>query len=196
MTATDDDLIRAIAVGDVAAFEELYRRHVQRVLGFCVRRCRDAHEVSELCASVFLAVWEKAASFDPDRGDVGAWMNGIAANRLVDLRRGEQRQVALRERLVERRVLDTDDVERLTEQIDAARAAEPVAAVVQSLPTAQQEVIALVGVDGLSAAEAAQELGSTPTAVRMRLSRARRNVRSLLGLESAVNIDDSPEVLQ
>ncbi|HQF93503.1 MAG TPA: sigma factor-like helix-turn-helix DNA-binding protein, partial [Microthrixaceae bacterium] len=41
--------------------------------------------------------------------------------------------------------------------------------------------LALVAVDGLTATEAAERLGASPTAVRMRLSRARRTVRGRLG---------------
>jgi RNA polymerase sigma-70 factor (ECF subfamily) len=193
---TDTELIQRVATGDTAAFEDLYRRHVDHVVSYAVRRCRDAHEVSELCAAVFLAAWERASTFDAERGDVGGWLTGIAANRFVDLRRRDRRQQALRERLLERRVLEPNDIERLTERIDAARAADDVIGAVRSLPEAQRDVVSLVAVDGLTSAEAADRLGSTPTAVRMRLSRARRSVQELLGADVAGYHEESPEVLR
>lgn len=187
MNDDDSELIARIATGDEEAFEAFYRRHVDAVVAGAVRRCRDAHEVTELCAAVFLAVWQRAATFDAGRGEVGAWLYGIATHRLIDLRRGDRRRTALAARLIERRVLDGDDIERLTERIDAERDAGNVIGVVRDLPEPQREALSLVAVDGLTATEAAEQLGSTPTAVRMRLSRARRTVRARLADEATTS---------
>lgn len=188
MTDADPELIARIAAGDEGAFETFYRRHVDAVVAIAVRRCRDAHEVSELCAAVFLAVWQRAATFDTDRGEAGAWLHGIATHRLIDLRRSDRRRSALAARLIERRVLDGDDIERLTERIDAERDIDGVIDAVRALPEPQREVLSLVGVDGLTATEAAEQLGSTPAAVRMRLSRARRAVRGQLDDEATTTL--------
>ncbi|MFN8049827.1 MAG: RNA polymerase sigma factor [Acidimicrobiales bacterium] len=177
---TDHELIGRIAERDQTAFETFYRRHVGSIVALGTRRCRDAHEVSELCALVFLAVWERAAAYDPARGDARSWLFGIASNRFVDLRRGDRRRTALAARLIERRVLEPNDIDRLTDAIDAARAAGDVVAAVRELPDAQRQALTMVAVDGLSAVEAARELDTTPTAVRMRLSRARRTVRQTI----------------
>ena len=78
-------------------------------------------------------------------------------------------------------MLDGDDIERLTERIDAERDADTVIDAIRALPGPQRDALALVAVDGLTATEAAERLGASPTAVRMRLSRARRTVRGRLG---------------
>jgi len=64
----DGDLVTRIAAGDAEAFGVSYRRHFAAVVRMAVRRCRDTHEVSELCAVVFIAVFEKASTFDRSRG--------------------------------------------------------------------------------------------------------------------------------
>lgn len=177
MRVSDSTLVESIADRDVAAFEEFYRRHVGHVVDYGTRRCRDPHEVAELCAAVFLAVWERGGTFDAGRGEPRAWITGIAGNKLADLRRRDQRHEALSARLLERRVLDDDDYERLAERMEAARSVGDLNEAIDGLPDAQREVLSLGAVDGLTASEAASRLGTTPTAVRMRLSRARRSLR-------------------
>lgn len=194
MNDDDPDLIAAIAAGDEAAFERFYRRHVDAVITYGVRRCRDAHEVSELAAAVFLSVWRSAGSFDASRGSASAWLNGIASNRLIDLRRGDQRRDALAARLIERRVLEPDDIDRLTERIDAERSARAVVSAVSDLPDTQREALTMVAIDGLTATEAADRIGTSPTAVRMRLVRARRGVQAALGLDLAAHEDATHQV--
>lgn len=180
----DRRLLERIASGEEAAFERFYRRHLNDVLSYAARQCRDAHEVAELSAAVFVSVWQSAASFDPERGTAGAWLRGIAANRLIDLRRSDGRRQAMAARIAARRVLEPHDIDRLTRRIDAERDAAPVIDAVRALPDAQRDVISLVAIDGLNATEAADRLGTSPTAVRMRLARARRSVRDALGLEA------------
>lgn len=183
---------RSQATGrDVAAFEELYRRHVDYVVTYGTHRCRDPHEVAELRAAVFLAVWERSATFDAERGEPRAWITGIASHRLADLRRCDRRHRALSERLLERRVLDCDDMDRLTDRIDASRSARWLHDAIEALPEAQREVFLLVAVNGLTASEAAVRLGKTPTAVRMRLLRARQTLRGALGTSEVQGDVDS-----
>lgn len=190
----DSTLLAAIAAGDESAFERFYRAHIDEVVALAVRRCRDPHEVSELCAAVFLSVWQSAGSFDESRGSATAWLHRIAANRLIDLRRGDRRRDALAARLIERRVLDYDDIERLAERIDAEREAPEVVDAVRSLPDVQREAVELVAIDGLTATEAAERIGTSPTAVRMRLSRARKTVRDAIDPQPDSH-DDTAEVL-
>lgn len=193
MNPDDLELIAAISARDEAAFERFYRRHLDSVVAYGTRHCRDPHQVAELCALVFVSVWQGAISFDPDRGTPAAWLQGIATHRMNDLRRSDRRRSALAERLRERQVLAPDDIARLTERIDAERTAPEVVAAVRRLSPAQREVIEMVAIDGLTSGEVAARTGTTPTAVRMRLARARRSVRSAVGVPRPAD-DESTEV--
>lgn len=181
MGTTDEALIAAIAAGDHLSFEVFYRRTIDRVMRQAYRRCRDPHEVAELCASVFLSVWEGASTFDPQRGTASAWMSGIVSRRFVDLRRRGARTIALRSRLAARSVVGIDDEARIVERLDAVAASDQLVAALRELPDAQREVMVLTALDGLSVAETADLLGVHQTAVRMRRSRARRSLQRRLG---------------
>lgn len=186
MGVTDAELVVRIGAGDVDALGQLYERHVDRVVAHAATRCRDADEVADLVSTVWLSVWRSAPTFDPRRGEVVPWIVGIASHRFVDLRRGERRVDALTEKLRGSRFLDGDDVERIAEKVAAARAAGPSAEAVADLPPAQREAFELVAIDGLTAEQAAEVVGSTPTAVRMRLSRARQTLRRRLATTPSI----------
>lgn len=66
------------------------------------------------------------------------------------------------------------------------------AAAWRQLPTTHQEALALTAWDGLTAPQAAAVLGITPTAYRLRLSRARRALRTGLGTKQALSADLAP----
>jgi len=76
-----------------------------------------------------------------------------------------------------RRLLEADDVDRLTEKIDASRRVRELHRELQALPEGERAVLELVAVDGLTVAEAAAALGIRPVTARVRLLRARRTLR-------------------
>ena len=77
-----------------------------------------------------------------------------------------------------RRLLDADDIERMTEKIDALRQIRELHAELQVLPEGERAVLELVSVDGLTVAEAASALNIRQVTARVRLHRARSALRS------------------
>jgi RNA polymerase sigma factor (sigma-70 family) len=166
---------------DPAAFEAFYRRHVDRLTGFAVRRCDGPEEVADLVAAVFLAVIESAHRYDPARGEPIGWLFGVAANQLRMQRRRAWRQRGVAVKVSGQRLLEPDDVARLEERIDAERLADEVRRAIARLPRGERAVFELVSREGLTAAQAGAALGISPAAVRVRLSRARAKLRGDLG---------------
>jgi RNA polymerase sigma factor (sigma-70 family) len=166
---------------DSTAFEAFYRRHVDRIAGFAVRRCDGPEEVADLVAAVFLAVIESAHRYDPARGEPISWLFGVAANQLRMHRRGSWRQRGIAVRVSGQRLLAVDDVARIEERIDAERLAPDVRRAIARLPRGERAVFELVSREGLTAAQAGQALAISPAAVRVRLSRARAKLRVELG---------------
>jgi RNA polymerase sigma factor (sigma-70 family) len=177
----DDGDLLARLDRDPVAFEAFYRRHVDRITGFAVRRCDGPEEVADLVAAVFLAVIESAHRYDPARGEPISWLFGVAANQLRMQRRGSWRQRGVAARVSGQRLLAADDVVRLEERIDAERLADEVRRAIARLPRGERAVFELVAREGLTPTQAAEALGVSPTAVRVRLSRARSKLRRDLG---------------
>jgi RNA polymerase sigma-70 factor, ECF subfamily len=155
----------------------LYRDHVDRVTGFAARRSSSPGEVADVVAATFLVALERSDSFDPAKGDPGAWLLGIAANLMANQRRRAVREQLARGRLDARALLSPDDVETLVARVDASAEAARLRAALETLPESQQRVLLLASESSLSPAAAATGLGISPTAYRVRLSRARRALR-------------------
>lgn len=81
---TDGELIQRVAEHDRAAFDELYRRYTRPLLGLALRRLGDRGRAEDALQEVFTAVWRSARSYDPSRGDGGAWLYTVARNAIVD----------------------------------------------------------------------------------------------------------------
>jgi RNA polymerase sigma-70 factor, ECF subfamily len=85
--ATDDGLdalLQRVAGGDRAAFEALYRRSSPMLLGICLRVLGDRAEAEDVLQEAFVAIWSKAAQFDPQRARATTWLGSIARHRAID----------------------------------------------------------------------------------------------------------------
>jgi RNA polymerase sigma factor (sigma-70 family) len=173
---TDDAALLAAASHDVAAFEEFYLRYVRRVTAFAARRCPSADDVADVVAQTFLRLIGAAERYDPQRSEPASFVFGIAANVIRELGRGHSRRRDLISKLTGRDLLDGDEIERIETAIDAGRQARGLLDAMDAIPPVEQEMLHLVAA-GRTPSQAAKELGITPTAARVRLSRARRRMR-------------------
>jgi RNA polymerase sigma factor (sigma-70 family) len=76
----ESTLVSRAKDGDSRAFEQLYRRHSDRVYGLCVRLCHgDRQKAEQATQDAFVRAWEKLESF---RGEsqFGTWLHRITVN--------------------------------------------------------------------------------------------------------------------
>src|SRR5690242_16267461 len=94
MPADEGALLRRVAGGDRAAFEELYRRTAPWLTVRLRRRCRDEGLVAEVLQETYLAVWRGAGAFAGAAvgGSAVGWLWTVASHRLVDAVRRQTRQ--------------------------------------------------------------------------------------------------------
>lgn len=168
--------IRSIGT-EPAALAGFYRAHVDLVTRFVARRVADPHLAADLTAEVFLAVIEGAAAYRGSFGGPRTWLFGIARNVVAAEFRRAARERRGESLVAGRRLLEPDDVGRLTAKIDAARAVRELHESLRALPDGELAVLELVAVDDLTVAEAAAALGIRPVTARVRLHRARRALR-------------------
>src|SRR5215217_3424763 len=110
-TESDDELVARLEPGSFAVF---YRRHVEDVAAFFMRRTRNAELAADLTAETFAAALVARASFDPGRGSASAWLFGIALNKLARVERREAAERRARWRLGMERIELTDaDIKRI-----------------------------------------------------------------------------------
>jgi RNA polymerase sigma factor (sigma-70 family) len=165
---------------DPDAFEAFYRRHVADVSRFIARRVDDPYTAADLTADVFLAIIDSAHTYQPDRGSIIGWLFGVAHNVVAAERRRARRETAATRRIAGRRLLDAADIARIEERIDAESSARRMYHALADVPNGTRRLLELVAVDGLPVAEAAAALDISPIAARVRLHRARKQLRDLL----------------
>ncbi len=89
------DLVRQIASGSQDALAALYDRHADGVYAAASRLTTDRGLAEEVVQETFLALWNRAETFDPALGSLAAWLHTIARNRTVDRLRSAGRRPTL-----------------------------------------------------------------------------------------------------
>jgi len=178
-TASQPGGTRAPGAGDDAAarFERVYRANVDAVTAYFARRSADPHLVADLTADTFVTAITSFGSFDPGKGTARSWVFGIARHVYAAHCEAYGQQRDRLQRLAGRRDLEPDQVEELLDRIDAERAGRDLVTGLGLLPDRDRALVELVDLAGLRPKEAAAVLGVTPGAVRMRLMRARAQLR-------------------
>lgn len=74
---------------DIDAFEALYKYFTPKLRSYMLKLTKDQNVADELTQETFVAIWRKAAQFDPVRGHAATWIFTIARNLRIDaFRRG------------------------------------------------------------------------------------------------------------
>ena len=94
-SAIDVGLVREVAAGSHDALAELYDRHADAVFASAYRLTSDRGLAEEVVQETFLALWNRAETFDPTVGSLAAWLHTIARNRTVDRLRAAGRRPTL-----------------------------------------------------------------------------------------------------
>ncbi|GAB3467655.1 RNA polymerase sigma factor [Actinophytocola sediminis] len=171
----EEDLVRRVARGDRAAFEQLYRRTAPWLAVRLRRRCTDDQIVAEVLQETYLAVWRAAGSFAGATVDGTAvgWLWTIAARRLVDAFRRRARDSALP--LAAEPVAPAAEDEALSDVVG-----DRVGGALDRLAPELRQVLQAMVVDGLTVRETAALLGLPEGTVKTRARRARLAMREAL----------------
>ncbi len=167
------------AAGDDAAFGEVYDEIAPRIYAFLMRQTRDAARAEDVLQQTLLKMHVARGSFLPG-APVLPWAYAIARRLLIDSGRRGRREV-----LTSDGEGPADDVPASGARADDLVAAQELAGLVRAelarLPEAQRVAFELVKQEGLSMAEAAEVLGTTVSAVKLRAFRAYEALRAALG---------------
>jgi RNA polymerase sigma-70 factor (ECF subfamily) len=178
----EEQLVRLVAGGDRAAFDELYRRTSPWLAVRLRRRCHDDELVAEVLQDTYLAIWRAAAAFagaSTDGSAVG-WVWTIAARRLVDAlrRRGREGRTAL----LPAAALSTHQqvAPAAEDEVLQATMGDEVGEALRCLAPELRQVLQAMVLDGLSVRETAVLLGLPEGTVKTRARRARIAMREAL----------------
>jgi RNA polymerase sigma-70 factor, ECF subfamily len=176
--ATEEALVERAQAGDRAAFEELVRRHADRLYAVVVRFVADGEEAEEVTQEAFLRAWRSIGRFE-GRSRFFTWLYRIGINEAK--RRAERRPPATVVSLDDEPIPEAPDWSEAPEtrlrQQDLRRVLE---GAIRALPVEYRTPIILRDVEGLSTREAAEVMELGEAAFKSRLHRARLAVRRAL----------------
>lgn len=150
---------------DARAFESLYRLHIDKVYGLCLRMTGNVSEAEDCAQEAFIQAWNKLDKF---RGDsaFSTWIHRIAVNAVLGRIRKSKRehdriQAAAELGTSPVSTSDTAELRDLSEAVDR-------------LPVGARHVFVLHAVYGYSHEEAGDMLGIATGTSKAQLHRARR----------------------
>ena len=173
-------LLGKVALGDQAAFAELYVQTSSHLYGVAVRILRDGAAAEEILQEAFVSVWHHAASYEAAKSQPSTWLAAIVRNRCLDqLRRREPDTVTMSTDDDDGREFDLPSAGPTpVEMLLAGAEAQSVRDCVDTLDAGQKQAIALAFYQGLSHAELAdhmrEPLGTVKSWVRRGLERLKR----------------------
>jgi RNA polymerase sigma-70 factor (ECF subfamily) len=172
---SDEDLMRAYAEGNAAAFEELFARYAPILLRVMQRQLRSSEEAHDLVQQTFLQLHRARNDFRAD-AKLRPWLFTIALN----LKREHFRRVKRRPEA--ELVLDgRNDPETRERGLGRYEAAQAVRYALDKLPDSHREVIELHWLGELSFGEIASLVRASVSAVKVRAHRGYAALRQTLG---------------
>jgi len=171
----DDVLLRRAAKGDEEAFTLLYRRHQAAMFRFALRMTGNAWAAEEIVQDVFMILMREPKKYDAERGTLGAFLYGIARNRVMKHLERLPREVSLEEKNGNGTgaQIVLQDASTPATWAEKRERSEQVRTAVLDLPAEFREAVVLCELEEMSYEEAARMAGCPIGTIRSRLHRGR-----------------------
>jgi RNA polymerase sigma-70 factor (ECF subfamily) len=161
---------RSVAGAQVRV-ESLVREYQTKLARYLRRMVGDSEVALDLTQDVFVAAF-RTLQADPERPLTAGWLYKTATNSAISFLR--------RKKIVRMLPLDRDHDERSWRIDEQSSTSVDLQAALGKLPAEQAAAVLLTSYAGYSSQEAAAMLGTTADAVRQRVCRAMRTLRSVM----------------
>ncbi len=179
--ADEKALMQRAQQGDTDAFEYIVTAYELKVYALALRSTGSEADAADLTQEVFLRAWRSLSKF---RGDsaVSTWLYRITMNICIDFsRRKTVQPVPLTdEEGTELPLPDNRAAHSPEAALEQQELSAELQAALQELSEEHRQAILLRDISGLSYQEIGRMLSLEEGTVKSRLSRARRNLRSIL----------------
>lgn len=172
--SSDTDLLKQARAGEERAFVELYERLKGGIFRYAFYMMNSRTAAEEVTQEVFIVLLKEGHRFREDRGDIGAFVFGIARNMVRRIERRERAYQPLPEDAalgISSQQLVAHS-ESLPGQLIRNELTERVQAAIASLPDHYRQAVVLCDLCELSYEEAAARLGCAVGTIRSRLNRS------------------------
>ena len=167
-------LVQRARTGDVRAFERLYREHVGKVYGLCLRMTRDPAMAEDCAQETFVNAWRALDRFET-RSSLATWLHRIAVNVTLGKRRKSSPILESASPVEDEDAIESDWT------LETPLEVQEIETAISELPEGARDVLVLYAIYGYSHAEAAEMLGVAEGTCKAQLHRARGLLRARLG---------------
>ncbi|MBK1833126.1 RNA polymerase sigma factor [Roseibacillus ishigakijimensis] len=173
---SDEELVarcKSELPAELGSYEELIRRHEGLVFNYCVKLIGNRYDAEEVCQDAFLRVFQKIHQFE-GRSSFKTWLfrivSNMGLNRRGSMARRRDKESEFMDEAVTLEKADISDVgtEDLAEDFRQAMA---------RLDDDKQRILMLKFVSGYSLEEISERMNLKLSATKMRLYRARDELR-------------------
>jgi RNA polymerase sigma-70 factor (ECF subfamily) len=173
--------LAACARGDQGALKRLYERENRFLMGVALRIVRDRAAAEDVLHDAFMAIWNRASTFDPARGEGRGWMCSIVRNGALSAVRSSARTVSVDEELLD----DWQDAEpqAAPDMLDAFSMRSTLGQLdhcLERLDVAKRNCVLLAYLDGCTHAEIAERLSAPLGSVKAWIRRGMASLKECL----------------
>jgi RNA polymerase sigma-70 factor (ECF subfamily) len=174
----DPQLVERLVAGDEEALREIYGKYSPAVFGLAMRVLANEALAEDVTQDVFVRLWQQPSRFDPERGQLRAYLLAMAHSRAVERVRSEESLRRRHRTVAEEPVLNTaPDPERIVLDGDTGAAVRKALA---SLPTVQRVPIEMAYFEGLSYRQVATALAEPEGTIKYRIRCGMQKLRAAL----------------
>ena len=177
----DQEMIAQIGRRDQGAFSAFYDRLSGPLYSLAFKMLGDASEAQDALQEVFVQIWSRASTYDPEKSSVFSWAVLLTRSRAIDrLRARDRRLRVVVESTAENKVAAATDASTVESAADTATKKDEAAHVrslLNNLPEDQRQAIELAFFGHRTHHEIAAQLGQPLGTVKARIRRGLLKLR-------------------
>lgn len=175
---SDKDLVEAIKSNDRKAFDELYARYVEDLVGFIYNKLQDLEESKDLVQEIFVLLWTDRENI-VKINSVSNYLYKVAINRSLNVfrqQRVNQKYINSLAHFLEENSVNQEDGQReIQREYELSKALD-------LLPAKMRTIFELRYYDGLSNEQVAQRLSLSVHTVSTQMKRALKSIRGQMNI--------------
>ena len=179
---TDEQLVKAYAEGSNSAFDQLLKRHHNRIFNYILRIIKNEDIANDIFQETFVkAINTIRQGRYTENGKFPAWISRIAHNLIIDYYRQEKAENLQSSDLTDVNILNRKELceQTIEDMIISDQIREDVKYLIQELPDLQREVLEMRYYKNLSFKEIAEITGVSINTALGRMRYAILNLRRL-----------------
>ena len=177
---SDETLLKAIASGQQAALSALYDRYGRLAFSLAINIVSDSALAEEVTQDVFVQIWNKATSYQPEHGKVTTWLASVTRHRAIDMLRRQNVRPEGHQVGWEDGVPDLPDDSIVEDVVELTQRQTRIRQAVARLPAEQQQALGLAFFKGYTHQEIADTTGEPLGTVKTRIRLAMQKLKQVL----------------